>query len=293
MSLSVREIKAFLEICSSKNISRAAERIGTSQPALSILVKRLENYFGVRLFIRKKHGVELTKPAITLAANAKKLIQDLDTLGESIRRQESSIEGSYSIGFHPQVGAYSFSKFGEDLLSVHSDLHIKLIQDNSRRIFSQVVDFNIDFGIVVNPQSHPDLIITPLYDDEIHFWTRNKPSKLQEPLTKFEVLICDFNLPQMEKLLRKAQRDKLINAKRILHFSDLDAVRDFVTAGVGIGILPRSVAQKHVKSCLVQLKGLPIFKEKICLIYRHDTQKSKAAKYIKETIVKKLRQFSN
>ena len=55
------DIQSFLEVTKTKNISRAAERLGLTQPALSQSIKRLENAFGQQFFIRGKGGVKLTR----------------------------------------------------------------------------------------------------------------------------------------------------------------------------------------------------------------------------------------
>src|SRR5437868_4279071 len=104
MSLSANEIRVFLEIAFTQNISRAAERLGSSQPALSLIVKRLEDYFGARLFLRTKHGVELTKAGAKLVAESKKILRDLDGLRDSVLKQETGLQGLYTIGFPAQVG---------------------------------------------------------------------------------------------------------------------------------------------------------------------------------------------
>lgn len=186
MSLSTHELEVFLEIFESKNLSRAAERLGLSQPGLSMTLKKLENYFGVPLFLRKKHGLEPTKASVQLAQEARKLARDLETLAERVSLQERGFEGTYTIGFHPQIATYAFPKFAQTVLTKNEKLNVKLVFDNSRRLLSDVIDFKIDFGIVVEPMRHPELTIVKLYDNTIRFWSlenrrRCKPSKTRFP----------------------------------------------------------------------------------------------------------------
>lgn len=58
---SVAELTYFLEVSNSLNLSRASERLGISQPSLSLAIKRLEQTIGTSLFLRHKHGVSLTQ----------------------------------------------------------------------------------------------------------------------------------------------------------------------------------------------------------------------------------------
>src|SRR5262245_11916520 len=68
MSLLTREIDYFLAICESRNLGRAAENLGVSQPALTRSLQRLEARFGAQLFLRAPRGVELTPIGAALRA---------------------------------------------------------------------------------------------------------------------------------------------------------------------------------------------------------------------------------
>jgi DNA-binding transcriptional LysR family regulator len=61
MSFSPYDLKYLIEVANTKNISRAAERIGIAQPSLSLAIKRLEEACGVALIVRSKNGVQMTK----------------------------------------------------------------------------------------------------------------------------------------------------------------------------------------------------------------------------------------
>ena len=73
--LSQAELKYFLEVANTKNLSRASERLGISQPTLSVAIKRLENSIGTELLIRQKRGVALTQAGKQLLIHAKQLLQ--------------------------------------------------------------------------------------------------------------------------------------------------------------------------------------------------------------------------
>ena len=285
MNLSTYEIKTFLEIAASRNLSRAAEKLSISQPALSMALKRIENYFGVNLFVRTKHGLELTKAASTLVQEAKLILRDLENLREKVLKQTYDFEGLYTIGFHPQVAAHSFPQFAQFLLEKSSELNVKLVYEPSRRILSDVVDYKIDFGLVVNPLPHPELTIIKLYKDSIYFWINDKINSLNDLKSPLTVVYYDQNLAQMESLLVEAKLQLKIPLQRIIHSPDLDNIREFVSRGLGVGILPATIALKNDDDKLKRLNHLPHFDEQICLIYRADMQRTQAAKFIKDKIV--------
>ncbi len=55
------DLKYFMEVAQTQNVSRAAERLGISQPSLSLAIRRMEQSVGAPLLIRSKRGVTMTQ----------------------------------------------------------------------------------------------------------------------------------------------------------------------------------------------------------------------------------------
>lgn len=278
------ELTYFIEVASTLNVSRAAERLGLSQPTLSLAIQRLENNFGTPLLIRTKSGVKLTHTGQKLVGYARNLINDWEKLRSEALKDEDEIRGRYTIGCHPSVALYSLHAVLPKLLEENRELDIKLEHDLSRKITEDVISFKIDFGIVVNPWDHPDLIIKPLCKDEVTLWTSKKPSVLQDPKSKEAVLICDSELVQTQSILKQLSKHGL-EFRRVLTSANLEVVANLVASKAGIGILPGRVAQRIKSYDIKPLPGdCPSFQDKICLVYRADAQKSKANRSLAKLI---------
>ena len=111
MTPSYSEISYFVEVAQTKNMSRAADRLGVTQPTLSSAIKRLEDTVGTPLLIRNRTGVQLTKAGKKLYSGGKTLLLSWSQLRADILKSETDVSGQYSIGCHPSVGAYTLSKF--------------------------------------------------------------------------------------------------------------------------------------------------------------------------------------
>jgi LysR family transcriptional regulator, cell division regulator len=283
------DITYFIEVAQTGNISRAAERLGITQPSLSSAMKRLEDSIGATLFIRGRTGVQLTKPGTELLQRGRLLLVSWEHLKADINKRETGVSGQYIIGCHPSVGLYSLSRFLPELVQKHPELEIKLAHDLSRKITEKVISFEIDFGIVVNPIRHPDLVIIDLWMDDVSFWTANKPSSTQRLDPAAGVLICDLNLLQVQKILDELGKQNH-GFKRLIQSSNLEVITDLTAAGVGVGILPTRVATRIPSQKLKPLdERLPVFRDEICLVYRADSQKTKASQTIIDAIRKSLK----
>ncbi|MEM7646235.1 MAG: LysR family transcriptional regulator [Pseudomonadota bacterium] len=278
------DIQYFLEVAQTNNISRAAERLGITQPSLSSAIKRLEDAVGTQLFTRSRSGVQPTKAGQELVKKGRLLLLNWEQLKSDINRRESAVTGQYIIGCHPSVALYSLPHFLPDLMIEHPELEIKLVHDLSRKITESVISYQADFGIVVNPVNHDDLVIRELCQDEVGFWTTKKPTKNQKVDSASAVLICDQNLNQVQKLFKDVQKQKVV-FPRIIHSTNLEVITELTSQGAGIGILPSRVATRHKSFGLKSLSdSLPVFKDKICLVYRADSQKTKGREKIIEAI---------
>ncbi len=277
MAASPQELKYFLELSSTLNFSRAAERLGITQPTLSLSMKNLEQELGLALFIRSKSGVTHTKAGLRFVQGARELLQNWDNLMKEVNREKNEVTGRYVIGCHSTVASHSLPHFLPELMSKHQGLDIILKHDLSRKIVEQVISFEIDFGIVVNPVKHPDLVIVNLGKDEVTFF--------EAPQNKNkDVLICDPDLIQTQKLSKEFRR-----YKRIIPTSSLEVVRSLTEAGVGVGILPKRVAEmSNTLKLKHALSNAPVFHDTHALVFRADNAQTLGSKTIIEAVKKNL-----
>lgn len=282
MIASSNELLYFIELANTLNFSRASERIGINQPSLTAAIKRLEHSVGTELFIRDKHKVVLTQAGKNLLSHAKQLLQLWDTTKASCLASQGEVQGSLILGCHPSIALYLLPRFLPALLAKYSKLEIKLKHDLSRKIAEEIINFMIDIGIVVNPIKHPDLIIKKLFNDEVTCWQARKSStKLISSDEK--IIICDPDLRQTQVLLKKIH-SKGIKYKRMITTNNLEVVANLTAEGVGIGILPGSVAKSFHQAKLSQLSDAPVFHDEICLVYRHENRNLKTVQVVLEAI---------
>ncbi|MCB0385837.1 MAG: LysR family transcriptional regulator, partial [Bdellovibrionales bacterium] len=202
---SASDLEYFLEVVQTGNISRAAERLGITQPSLSLSIKRLEDVLGGQLLVRTKTGVHATHLGLRFHRQSRQLLDQWGRMRADALSTENEIRGNFTLGCHPSVAIYSLPSFFPDLLRDAPDLELSLRHDLSRKITEDVISFQIDFGLVVNPVQHPDLVIRELFRDEVTLWKLAKPSSLQR---ENGVLIYDPNLLQSQALLKKIKRGK-------------------------------------------------------------------------------------
>jgi len=287
MAPSSAEIEYFIEVCHVLNFSRAAERLGLSQPSLSLAMQRLEKNIGTALFVRHKHGVSLTQAGRHLLVHAKELVNFWEKTKAKALSSHKEIKGFFTLGCYPSIANCLVAKFLPQLLSNYPMLEIQLKHDLSRKLNEELVKMSIDIGIVVNPFSHPDLVIRQLFCDDVTFWISRDYSILQDMTHKDKVIVCDPDLLQTQSLL-KSYKNKGLTFNRMLTTSSLEVAANLAVTGTGIAILPHSIAQNIGKDQLVAIPDAPVYSDKICLVYRHENRNIEAI----QEIIKAIKKFS-
>jgi LysR family transcriptional regulator, cell division regulator len=279
---SASDIYYFTEVAETLNLSRAAEKLGVRQPTLSLAMRRLEDAVGVPLLVRTKVGVQLTHAGRRFLSQSRQLLEQWHEVRTSTQREESDVSGRYTIGVHPSVALTTLPQFLPRLLQTFSGVEVQLMHDSSREITELIINFETDFGLVVNPRRHPDLTIINLYADEFALWVARAPSVLQILGGDETVLICDPDLSQTQQLLRSLAKRKLA-FRRTVRSNNLEVIASLTAAGAGIGVLPQRVAERN--SDLKRLsQSLPTVQDQHCLVFRTDAQRSAASRSLVRSI---------
>lgn len=275
---SANDLTYFQEIAKTLNISKTAQALGISQPSLSLAIKRLEENLGAELLIREKRGVKLTRAGKELYIGTRDLLDQWEKIAIQASSQKHEVKGRYQIGCHPSVALYTLHHFLPQLLSLYPKLQIELFHDLSRTVLDRIVEHETDIGLVINPHPHPDLVITPLFKDEVCFWMHK-----DYQLSSESPILCDTGLSQTQDLVKKLKKINL-NPDRILPTNNLEVIKSLTEMKVGVGILPTRVANQGTHKQLIKLKQTPIFKDQLSLVYHLQSKNLKAINAIKECI---------
>lgn len=105
--MNIQSLKSFIAIAETKSMSRAAELLFVTQPALSQQIKQLETHFSVQLLERTNRGIKLTEAGKILYEHARQIVALYQTLEKEMEGFRASITGSLTVGASSIVGGYA------------------------------------------------------------------------------------------------------------------------------------------------------------------------------------------
>ncbi|BBN83782.1 LysR family transcriptional regulator [Pseudoalteromonas sp. A25] len=279
MRPSFDDLAYFSEVANTLNLSRAAQRLGISQPSMSAAIKRLEQVFDTQLLIRSRNGVKFTHAGKALAQHSRKFMTEWEQLHSNVIRASTDMIGTFSIGCHPSVALYTLPDLLPALKNKYPALKLNLVHDLSRKITEQVVNGEIDFGLVINPVHHPDLVIHKLFLDEVTLWQSDALTTHSAP-NEHTILYCDPNLKQSQALLKILD----LTHYQVEYSNNLEVIASLVAKGIGAGVLPERVAKKCAEPLRRIEQNNAMVIDELCLIHRFDIQNSTVSQNLKHEI---------
>lgn len=257
------ELEYFIEIAGTAHLSRAAERLGVTQPALSHCVKRMEESLGTPLLIRSKKGVKLTDAGNRLLREANQMKLQWKNLKQSILNEVEQPQGLIRLGCHSAVAQYTLPNFLPKFLASYPDIQIHLNHGLSRHMTEMVISDQLDVAIVVNPVRHDDLILKEFCTDEVTLWKSNG-------CLNSDLLILNPDLFQTQDILKRLSKRGL-TFKRTIESTSLEVIAHLLHAKTGLAILPHRVIESlngKGANKISSVKNAPVFKDRIYLAYK-------------------------
>lgn len=277
-------LEGFLEVARVQNFSRAAAILYRTQPTLSQQIQRLEREFGGKLFKRDFKAVRLTQAGATLRRYAEELLALRTEAMEAIGQIKQNPRGSLRIGTNDATCLYVLPNALAGFRRLYPLVQVNIYRNFSHKILEQIQEGNLEIGIVSLPRRIKGLEIIPIFSAELMVLVpSDHPLAKKNDVTPADISFYPLLLPKTGRT-RKMIEDLLRPYKKNLHISmelaSVEIIKKYVSAGIGISLLPEAFAQTEVAAGtlkLVPLQGKKHHRE-LGLVYRRGSPMSLPAK---------------
>jgi DNA-binding transcriptional LysR family regulator len=166
--MDTRQLAAFCAVVERKSFSQAAERLGVTQPAVSLQIRSLEQRLGRRLLDRSGRRVEPTEAGLRLYASAQRLLQLEEQLLEELASDdEGVVDGTLELGASTGPGGSVVPVLLCEFQARYPDVHVRLTVSDTQTIVEQVADRALELGIVGAGRRHRGVEFEPFFRDEV------------------------------------------------------------------------------------------------------------------------------
>lgn len=233
MSMDVRHLKAFLAVFEERNITGAAQRLFISQPTLSVTIKQLEDELGVALFVRQPRGVEVSEQARVLYPQARRMVAEAEALSRLFRGGENRI--TLELGVEGDIAHSQIETF---LRMAHQGLPglLLTLQEGCEG----------DGRLAVEERVCEDELFLPLWEESYvmalpaaHPMAQRGKEQAWSPIEDW--ITCPQHDSHQRLMALYGRSPQAVAG----HAGSLTQALHMVAAGVGVAMLPQSMAAER------------------------------------------------
>lgn len=280
--MELRQIRTFMMVCDEMHFTRAAERLGISQPTLSQQIRAIEDELQVPLFDRVGKKVILTQAGQMLREHGTQLLRQMDNTLDAIAELRDQRRGSLVVSVLPSDLDYRISNLLVDYHNEFPYIHMQVI--SSVETMQQVLDSEVDIGIGLMAVPDKRLVRIPLCREEYvlvvseHHSLADRDTITYEELREVDTVMYPKGYIGRDVVEQFSLRHGF-SLRTIMETSSVTSVMNLVRANIGSTIQPLPLIQSMNIDGLhcIRFADNPPFRS-LELIYRSDRYIGNAAR---------------
>lgn len=266
MSVSYRNMLAFIRVAESATFAEAAEKLHITQPALSSAIKKMEEQLGGKLFSRSTRRIHLTPEGETLLPTAKRLIDEWDETFQDMQNLFAVRQGKLTLAAMP---SFAESRLPEILNRFHSqfpNIRLRIVDVVMEEVIDSVITGRAELGFTFEPEIMDGLVFSPMFDDcfvaVVH---ENHPLAGKKHIDLQQCFSYPFIAMNRGSAVRKwtEQAAALCGSINIIaETGQLGSVGQLIAQGLGISVVP-ALCKEQMQArglCCIHIDNNPLVK---------------------------------
>ena len=245
------ELRLFKEIAVTRSMSKGAAHCNVSQSAASQHVQEVERRLGVILFDRSKRPLELTPAGHRYHEFCRDVLRREEELGLAIEFLKGAAQGDVRVASIYSIGLSELSRLQEEFAARYpaAQLHVEYMRPD--KIYEAVLDGAADLGLVSYPESGREIAVIPWREEEMQVAV----PPAHHLAARAEVYPADLKgldfIGFDEDLKIRHELDRFLRAQGIeinpvMHFDNIQMIKEAVALGSGVSILPARTMQAEI-----------------------------------------------
>lgn len=249
--MDLKNLETFIYVAEQNSFTKAAEKLGYTQSAVSFQIKQLENSLGTMLFERINHKIKLTPAGHKVLDMAHQMI----ALGNDIKKAVSSdnkISGNIRIAMADSLCSFIFWDSFSGFHKKYPDVSLKIISTGTEDMFRLAVQNDVDLIFTLDKHIYdPAYKIAKEFPVDIHFVASPiHPLVNKKAISFTDLENCQFILTEKgmsyRRIIEEAFASKTVQLSPFLEIGNTNLICHLVEQNLGISFLPDFVTEKYV-----------------------------------------------
>lgn len=172
--MNIQQLEYIVHVHEEKHFARAAERSFVTQPTLSMMIQKLEDELGVKIFDRSKHPVETTKEGLMIIEMAKRVVHEFKGIKSFTQELTKDYTGDVYVGVIPTLAPYILPLILKNMSNTFPNVRWHFKELFTGDIVAQLKVGKLDFGLLAGPLNQDLIIETELFKETFYAYFSNQ-----------------------------------------------------------------------------------------------------------------------
>ena len=289
-NLNLDQLRSLMEVVELGSFTAAAKRLHLTQPAISQQIRELEHRCGLQLVERIGRRAFATPAGRELIVHGRRIMADAEHALAAVRQHKKGTAGRVHIGAGPTALVYLLPPALRKLREEYPDIEIVVTSRTTQRISEGLLSNIVDIGFTALPVEADGLDVVPVRTDPMVAILPATEPAIPDRLTPADVarrtLILEYQRVPHRNLSRAWLQAGGVPVRPALEFDSIEAIKNAVSAGLGIAIVP-GPAMSHappLNSVLVRPLDPPLMRT-LGIVQRRGRAETPALKLVREAIM--------
>jgi DNA-binding transcriptional LysR family regulator len=286
-------LQVFQAVVREKSFSRAAEKLYRTQPAVSISIRKLEEWVGQPLFLRGSGARTLTDAGVLLVEYADRMLNLREEISKGMKELRGLQRGQLALGVN-ESSIHALLPMLDRYRRVHPGIHIRVHRVFSRDVPREVMNHHLDIGVISYLPEERELEAVEFYRDSLVLvvWPGHRLAKRREvninELGQEMFVAHIVESPYRQRVVQMFARHR-VPLRMDVELPTIESIKLFVEMKKGVAIVPHMCVEREVTAGdlrELRIKQMRVTR-KLYLVYRRDRPLTAAAQELVEIIRRK------
>lgn len=276
--MNLQQLEYILAVDTFRHFAKAAEHCHVTQPTLSMMIQRLEEELGIKIFDRSVQPVQPTLSGQKIIDQARTVLYQTSLIKDIVSEEQRSIKGTFRLAILPTIAPYLLPRFFQQMAEKFPELNIRIIEMKTQPTLNALLSGELDAAIVASCPNEKQIHCEPLFYESFFGYVSQNEKIFQNELIRSSDIsgerlwLLDEGHCFRDQLIRFCQMEKVKLRQTSYRLGSMETFMRMVESGNGITFIPELAVMQlnDEQKKLVRPFAIPRPTRQITLITRTD-----------------------